>query len=414
MRTISRVSAVLLPIGLSALMPAQQAAVDGVVKKIDITNREAKYPVSALSEQAALAQGGGKVAAPEAVVDPWSGALELGKRKFAVVVGKAKADSEFPDVLWVDANGNGKFENGERHALDVTKRTGRAAAGGAAPEILMGKPVDVALGGGSAAIEARANYMRQGEGKPALTFTFGSYLEATVTVGTEERVIAVLDKDFDGTFGSPGDLWTMAKPGDRPASAYAMSGLGERRFDAGKNVGIEIAGNKIKVAAQDAAGPDPRDLAAQRHRAEVIWSERFDKEREEFVKDRKMDIKRPKTTKPIEWRYVTFEQGLAMAKAENKPLFVDVMAFWCVWCYRMDYYTYCDQEVAELMSSKFIPVKILQEQDAGNDYQKLMKKMGANGIPAMGFFDADGNVVHKIGGWKKPEEFVEELRKGLK
>lgn len=410
----SRVSSLLIPFGLAAAVAAQQAAVEGVVRTIDTANREAKHPVAPLSEQAALAQGAGKVVPAGSVADPWSGTLELGKRKFAVLVGKAKADAEFPDALWCDANGDGKFEDGERLGLEVTKRTGRAAANGNAPEILVGKPVDVNLQLGQASIAARANFMRQGEGKPSLTFSFPSYLEATVQVGGEDRVVAVQDKDFDGTYGSAGDLWTMAKPGDRPASAYAMSGFGEGRFDAGKNTTIAVAGTKISVATKDAAGPDPKDLAAQRHRAEVIWSDRFDKEREDFVKAREMDVKRPKTTKPIEWRYVTFEQALAMAKTEKKPLFVDVMAFWCVWCYRMDYYTYCDQEVAALMSEKFIPVKILQEQDPAKDYDMLMKKMEARGIPAMGVFDAEGNVVHKIGGWMKPEKFLEELRQGLK
>jgi thioredoxin-related protein len=410
----SCVSSLLIPLGLATAVSAQQAAVDGVVRTIDTANREAKYPVAPLSEQATLAQGPGKVAPADAVVDAWSGVLELGKRKFAVVLGKATADAEFPNVLWCDTNGNGKFEAGERSAMEVTKRTGRAAANGNAPEVLMGKPVEVSLQVGSGAIVARATFMRQGEGKPSLNFSFANYLEATVQVGGEDRVVAVQDKDFDGTYGSAGDLWTMAKPGDRPASAYAMSGFGEHRFEAGKNTAIEVAGTKIKVASQDATGPDPKDLAAQRHRAEVIWSDRFDKEREDFVKAREMDVKRPKTTKPIEWRYVTFEQALAMAKAEKKPLFVDVMAFWCVWCYRMDYYTYCDQEVAALMTEKYIPVKILQEQDPAKDYDMLMKKMEARGIPAMGVFDAEGNVVHKIGGWMKPEKFLDELRQGLK
>ena len=39
------------------------------------------------------------------------------------------------------------------------------------------------------------------------------------------------------------------------------------------------------------------------------------------------------------------------------------MAFWCVWCYRMDYYTYVDQEVADMLSTQFVPCKIVQEQD---------------------------------------------------
>jgi hypothetical protein len=81
------------------------------------------------------------------------------------------------------------------------------------------------------------------------------------------------------------------------------------------------------------------------------------------------------------------------------------MAFWCVWCYRMDYYTYPDQEVADLLDTKFVPCKIIQEQAAPGEYDKMMKeRLKAKGIPAMGVFDANGNLVHQIGGWKKPED----------
>ena len=98
-----------------------------------------------------------------------------------------------------------------------------------------------------------------------------------------------------------------------------------------------------------------------------------------------------------------------MAKAEDKPLFLDVLAFWCVWCYRMDYYTYPDAEVAELLNTKFIPVKIVQEQDTAGDYSKIMGILGARGIPAMGIWNPEGELLSYISGWKKPEDFVQAL-----
>lgn len=401
----------LLLLTLCCAASAQQPiSVAGTIKKIDPTNREARPPVAAVSEQIQLAQQASDAAT---VSDAWTGSVELNKKKLAVVIGKSKADAELPDVLWVDLDGNGKLDDVERKPLEVTKRQGRSTAG-AAPEVLASKPVDLVFATGGAQLEARLVFMRQGEGKPIASLQFPAYLEGTFKIGDAERVVAVLDKDLDGKYGTAGDLWVLAKQGDRPATPYGMSGFGEHRFDGGKSYGIAVDGTTITITATDAAGPDPKDLAAQRHRAEKTWSDRFDKEREEFVKTRGIDTARPRAQQPIEWRYVTFEQGLAMAKAEQKPLFVDVMAFWCVWCYRMDYYTYVDQQVAELLGGKFVPVKILQEQDAGNDYQKLMEKLGARGIPAMGIFDADGNVVHTIGGWKKPEEFVADLQKGLK
>jgi uncharacterized protein len=152
---------------------------------------------------------------------------------------------------------------------------------------------------------------------------------------------------------------------------------------------------------------------AHRHRVEKTWFERFDKERDSFVEMRKVDTSRPKAETPIAWKSMTFDEGVALAKKTGKPLFVDVMAFWCVWCYRLDYYTYPDKEVAALLNEKFIPVKIIQELDTAGDYDKVRKLIESRGIPAMGIFGGDGKLIHKIGGWKKPADFVKELEKAL-
>src|SRR5262249_34091357 len=161
----------------------------------------------------------------------------------------------------------------------------------------------------------------------------------------------------------------------------------------GKLIGVEIAaGNKAKVTLTPAGGPDPKDAAAHRARVEHIWKERFDKEREQFVKARGMDTKRPLAKDPVHWNFVaSFDDAIALGKKANKPVFLDVMAFWCVWCYRMDYYTYPDAEVAGLLNSAFVPCKMIQEQAGTGEYDKMMKeKLKARGIPAMGVFDGEG------------------------
>jgi thiol:disulfide interchange protein len=168
------------------------------------------------------------------------------------------------------------------------------------------------------------------------------------------------------------------------------------------------------VTATTAAGPDPHDLEKHRHRIEKLWSDRFDEEREGFVEARELDESRPRATTPIAWKYVSYEEALALGEEAGKPIFIDVMAFWCVWCYRMDYYTYVDAEVAKVLNESFVPVKIIQEQAKEGDYDLVMReKLEARGIPAMGIFDAEGNVLHTIGGWMKPEEFLTELEAGL-
>lgn len=397
----------LIALGLAAPLAAQKPViVEASVKIADIGNREAMPPVAPLSEQTTLSKltpkGGG---VPTGLTDPWFGEYKLGAKTIQVVVAKTDADLELPDLLCIDLNADGTIGDDEKLVIDVQKRESRGT------EYLVAEPVDAEIAVGDKTIPVKIRFMKVGDREPSVALQFPNYLSATVKIDGADRVIAILDKDYDATFGSDGDMWALAEVGGRPANAYGLSAMKERRFEKGQLVGIEVDGDAIVVKTEPADGPDPADAAAHRKRVEHLWTERFDEERDDFVSAREMDTTRPITDKPIDWHYVTFDEALSLAKQEDKPLFVDVMAFWCVWCYRMDYYTYPDAEVAKVLEEDFIPVKIIQEQDYAGDYDMLMKdKLEARGIPAMGVFNADGDVVHKISGWKKPEDFLKELQ----
>jgi thioredoxin-related protein len=400
----------LLALSSAALLAQKPVAVEASVKKAALADRSSPPVIQPISEQITLAQTApAGLTAPKDCADAWFGTHMVGGKKLALAIGKSKADAELPDVLCVDLDGDGKFGDAERKTISVTKQAGR---GQNAPAMQVGRPVDVEIGAGKLA--ASVAFRQVGENAPSASISFPSYLEAKTKVGNEERVIAVVDKDLDGAFGSAGDLWVLAKAGDRPATAFALSAMNERRFTDGQLVGIIVDKKTIQVASEAAKGPDPKDAAAHRRRVEHIWFERFDKDKEAFQKARGIDTTRPLAKQPIQWNYVSFDEALALSKKAGKPAFIDVMAFWCVWCYRLDYSTYPDQEVADLLNGSFVPVKIIEEQDAAGDYEKIMKeRLEAQGIPAMGVFDADGKLVHKIGGWKKPEDFVKELKTAL-
>jgi thiol-disulfide isomerase/thioredoxin len=402
-----------LLLSFAATLAAQNPiTVEGTVKVADMTNREALPPVSPMSETVTLSKTApAGVTAPGGLTDVVVGTVKLGGKSVAVAAGKKAADGKRVDTLCIDANGDGKWGDGESHALEVTEQPAR----GNGPAGERGKAVDCAFTLGGAKLTAKASYMRMGENDPIVNLQFPSYLEAKVKVGDSERIIAIVDKDLDGSFGGKEDLWTLGKAGDRPAAAFALSQIGEKRFLDGQLVGVKVqANNSLQVAIATASGPDPKDAAAHRVRVEHQWFERFDKEREGFVSQRKLDTARPRADQPIAWNYVSFDEAIELGKKANKPVFIDVMAFWCVWCYRMDYYTYIDQEVAKVLNTSYVPCKIIQEQDLAGDYDKMMKeRLEAKGIPAMGIFGVDGKVLHKIGGWKKPEDFLTDLQTGL-
>ena len=411
-----RISSAVLAAVLAAAASAQQPV--AVEASFKVADAKTPAPLALPSESLTLAkEAPAAFTTPGDCADPWYGQYTVGGKKVTFVVGKSKADVAQPDQLLADLDGDGRIADNERIALAVKPIEGRNNQPSPGAQ---GEADEFTVAVGAQKVPVKARFLHLGDRPPTLNLTLTGYLEAKVKIGDEDWVVAVLDKDLDGKYGGTADQWTLAMPGKkgfRPTTAFGLSALTERCFANGQLVGITVDQGRtptVRVSMTPATGPDPKDAAAHRARVEHVWSERFDKERDQFVEQRKMDTTRAKAKDPVHWNYVTFDEALALSKKTGKPAFVDVMAFWCVWCYRMDYYTYPDAQVAELLNSSFVPVKIIQEQDAAGDYDRVMKdKLAANGIPAMGIFDADGNALHKIGGWKKPEEFVAELQKGL-
>ncbi|HSW51909.1 MAG TPA: thioredoxin domain-containing protein, partial [Sulfuricaulis sp.] len=64
---------------------------------------------------------------------------------------------------------------------------------------------------------------------------------------------------------------------------------------------------------------------------------------------------------PVEW-YPWGEEALARARAENKPLFISIGYFTCHWCHVMERESFRNPEIARLLNSGFISIKVDREQ----------------------------------------------------
>jgi hypothetical protein len=343
------------------------------------------------------------------LVDPHFGTVRIAGKEIRVVLGASSKETAGPDIAWIDLDADGRLSDSEKIEVTPEKNEDRGTVNATKSDLHLridGK--DIAFSFSYMSFPGRGVYA---------SLAMEKYLEAKVTLGGEDYRVAVVDSDSDGAFDGEKDLWTIVKADasiERPESPWALSGLGEQRVLGDRRFAIAVKGdNEMVVTAVASSEPRPEDLASHRDRVEHMWFDRFDGERDGFIEARGIDTSRPKTDDPIPWHFVSFDQGLEMAKKEGKLLFVDVLAFWCVWCYRMDYYTYPDAEVAQLLEQSFVPVKVVQEQDAAGDYSTLMEKLGARGIPAMGVWTPDGELVRYVSGWKTPADFVAELRAAL-
>lgn len=349
---------------------------------------------------------------PKELLSPQFATVLFAGKKAGLLIAKKDAQSVGYDTLLIDGNGDGELAANEILKVKITERPMQDGK-----KLISGITDSTTHGTGDGAVPFIFEFRDNPNFPLSARITYLSYMEAKLSVSGDTVLVGILDKDFNGVYGDPSDLWVVAKGESwpsRPERDNQLSAVNEGRFADGYRYAIKFGEkNQIHLSRTAATGPAAEDLALHRVRIEHQWADRFDKERESFVKSRQVDSNRPKTDKPILWRYVTFDQAKALAKESGKPLFVDVMAFWCVWCYRMDYYTYIDQEVAQVLGEKFIPVKIVQEQDPANDYQRIMNELNAKGIPAMGIWNAQGEKVHQIAGWKKPEDFLTDLKQGL-
>jgi uncharacterized protein YyaL (SSP411 family) len=102
-----------------------------------------------------------------------------------------------------------------------------------------------------------------------------------------------------------------------------------------------------------------------------------------------------------EWGTEAFEK----AKAENKPVLLDIGAVWCHWCHVMDRESYEDPKTAELINARFVPVKVDRDErpDVDTRYQSAVAAIsGQGGWPLTAFLTPDGKPY--FGGTYFPPE----------
>ncbi len=91
------------------------------------------------------------------------------------------------------------------------------------------------------------------------------------------------------------------------------------------------------------------------------------------------------------------EAAFARARAQNRPVLLDIGAVWCHWCHVMDRESYEDAETARLINQLFIPVKVDRDErpDVDARYQRAVQLLtGQGGWPLTAFLTPDGEVYY--------------------
>ena len=125
---------------------------------------------------------------------------------------------------------------------------------------------------------------------------------------------------------------------------------------------------------------------------------------ENRLKDSASPYLRSAAHQPIDW-HEWGESAFARAKAEDKPILLDIGAVWCHWCHVIDRESYENAEIAKIINEHFVPVKVDRDErpDVDSRYQSAISAIsGQGGWPLTGFLMPDGKPF--FGGTYFPPE----------
>ncbi len=112
---------------------------------------------------------------------------------------------------------------------------------------------------------------------------------------------------------------------------------------------------------------------------------------------------------------INFEKGswqetVAKAKAQNKPIFIDFFTTWCGPCKQLEQKVYSKPEVIQKMNANFINFKIDAEKGEGPN---LARKFEVSAYPFLVWADKNQNVLLTDAGYMPVSEFLKSVDNAL-
>src|ERR1700726_2141309 len=99
---------------------------------------------------------------------------------------------------------------------------------------------------------------------------------------------------------------------------------------------------------------------------------------------------------PIDW-HEWGEEAFTRARAENKPILLDIGAVWCHWCHVIDRESYENPEIAAMINPPVVPVKVDRDErpDVDARYQSAVSAIsGQGGWPLTAFLPPSGKPFY--------------------
>jgi len=127
--------------------------------------------------------------------------------------------------------------------------------------------------------------------------------------------------------------------------------------------------------------------------------------------------KNSKTEKPKEINWMSYDEGLKLARESGKHIFVNFTTKWCGYCKKMNVTTFAEPEVVEMLSDHFISIKV--DGDSKNELDingyKITERdlsvaeFRVRGYPTYWLLKPDGEKLGYVSGYQQSGNFLDML-----
>lgn len=107
----------------------------------------------------------------------------------------------------------------------------------------------------------------------------------------------------------------------------------------------------------------------------------------------------------------SWNEVLAKAKAEHKPILLDIYASWCGPCKKLKKETFTDKDAGDYFNGSFISTSF--DGEVGDGIM-LAKQFHINGYPSLFILDENGNVLQTSVGYITAAELVDFAKQSVK
>jgi thioredoxin-related protein len=105
----------------------------------------------------------------------------------------------------------------------------------------------------------------------------------------------------------------------------------------------------------------------------------------------------------INW--LKYDEGLALAKKENKKIFLSFHADWCGYCVKMEKETFTDAAVSTYLNQNFTPIMVDSDKE-----KKIAGAYNVRALPTNWFLEADSSKISTLPGYVDAKQLLSILK----